>query len=83
VNIRISRSAGKALKRSNKRKLLTQKILEMAKNPDALAANVIRLQGRSDFRLRVQDWRIVFRIEDGILHIDEIEPRGSIYEDKS
>ena len=67
--------------RSNKRALLTRKIRELAADPNALRANVIRLQGRADFRLRVQDWRIIFRIENETLFIVEIEPRGSAYED--
>ena len=68
--------------RSNKRVLLTRKIGELAADPTTLQANVVRLQGRSDFRLRVQDWRIIFRIENETLFIDEIGPRGSVYEDK-
>lgn len=71
------------MQRSHKRKLITQKILELANEPDLLAANIARLQGRPGYRLRVQDWRILFRIEDDILHIDEIEPRGSAYEDRT
>lgn len=83
MKIGISKAASRALQRSNKRKLIAGKILELASEPDALAANVIKLQGRPGFRLRVQDWRIIFRIEDETLHIDEIEPRGSIYEDRT
>lgn len=82
VEIVISKPAGRMLRRSNKRALLVQKIHELAANPDSLQANVIRLQGRTDYRLRVQDWRIVFRIEDGVLFVDEIEPRGSVYEER-
>jgi len=82
VQVVISSSAGRSLRRCNKRKLIARKIEELAADPAALAANVIRLKGRPGFRLRVQDWRIIFRIEDDILHIDEIEPRGSIYEDR-
>jgi len=68
--------------RSNKRKLIARKIEDLAANPDGLAANVIKLQGKPGYRLRVQDWRVVFRIEEDILLIDEIEPRGSVYEDR-
>lgn len=82
VEIVISKPAGRMLRRSNKRALLVQKVHELAANPDSLQANVIRLQGRTDYRLRVQDWRIVFRIEDGVLFVDEIEPRGSVYEER-
>ena len=83
VEIRLSRSAGRALSKSNKRLLIGTKIELLATDPLARSVNVTRLQGRSDFRLRVQDWRVVFRIEGDILYIDEIEPRGSIYEDRS
>ncbi len=69
----------KSLLRSDKRDLLRQKIDELAKEPLALSANVKKLQGRPEYRLRVQDWRIIFRIEDDILWIDDVAPRGSIY----
>ncbi|TWD09669.1 mRNA interferase RelE/StbE [Sphingobium sp. AEW010] len=70
----------KALLRSNKRTLIRQKIEELAQDPDSLAANMKRLQGRPEYRLRVQDWRVIFRIEQNILWIDDIAPRGSAYE---
>ena len=69
----------RALLRSDKRSLLRRKIDELATEPLALSANVRKLQGRSEYRLRVQDWRIIFRIEGGILWIDDIGPRSSIY----
>ena len=83
MEIKLSKAAGRALLKSNKRALISRKIAELASDPATLSANVTRLQGRSDFRLRVQDWRVVFRIEGDTLYIDEIEPRGSIYEDRS
>lgn len=83
MRIVISKAASASLQRSNKRVLIAGKIKEFAANPDALAANVIRLQGKPGFRLRVQNWRILFRLVDDEMHIDEIEPRGSIYEDRS
>ena len=79
MNIRFSKSALRALTRSGKRALIRQKISELADDPQSLQANVIRLQGREEFRLRIQDWRVIFRIEDGILWIDDIGPRGSVY----
>lgn len=83
VQVQMSRSAMRALQRSNKRQLIAAKIAELAADPAALSANVIKLRGRSEHRLRVQDWRIIFRIEDDVLFVDEIEPRGSIYEDRT
>ena len=70
----------RALLRSNKRVLIRQKIDELAADPLSMTANVIRLQGRTEYRVRVQDWRIIFRIEGSILWIDDIAPRGSAYE---
>ena len=69
----------KTLIRSDKRALLRQKIDELAAEPLALAANVKKLHGRPEYRLRVQDWRIIFRIEDDVLLIDDVAPRGSVY----
>lgn len=69
----------RALLRSEKRVLLRQKINDLAAEPLALASNVKKLQGRPEYRLRVQDWRIIFRIEDETLWIDDVGPRGSVY----
>jgi mRNA interferase RelE/StbE len=78
--IRYSDEALRALRRLNKRDLVRRKIRELADNPDSLRANVKRLQGRSDSRLRVQDWRVIFRVEGNVLWIDKVLPRGSAYE---
>jgi mRNA interferase RelE/StbE len=80
MEIRFSKSAMKALVRSNKHQLIRQKVGELANDPLSLSANIKRLQSRSEYRLRVQDWRIIFRMEDGILWVDDIAPRGSAYE---
>ena len=79
MEIRFSRSAVRALLRSDKRKLIRQKIEELSIDPLSQSANVIRLQGRPEYRLRVQDCCVIFRIEDGALWIDDIGPRGSVY----
>ena len=83
VDIRFSRTAAKALLRCDKRDLIREKIAQLAVEPLALSANVKKLQGRSEYRLRVQDWRIIFRIDADILWIDDIAPRGSAYEVRS
>ncbi len=80
MDMRLSKSSMRALLRSNKRALLQQKINELADNPLSMSPNIKRLQGRVEYRLRVQDWHIIFRIEDDILWIDDIAPRGSVYE---
>lgn len=80
MEIRFSRTAARALLRSNKRVPIRQKIGELADDPLSQSTNVKRLQGRPEYRLRVQDWRVIFRIEESILWIDDIAPRGSVYE---
>ena len=83
METRFSKTATRALMRSNKRRLIREKIAELAGNPLSLSANIVKLQGRPEYRLRVQDWRIIFRIEDSVLWIDDIAPRGSAYEVKA
>ena len=75
----MSKSAAEMLVRSGKAALIRQKIEILAQDPFALSINVTRLQGRPEYRLRVQDWRVIFRVEGDILWIDDIGPRGSIY----
>jgi len=79
VEVRFSLSALRALRRSDKRDLIERKIEQLAADPESLSENVKRLQGRPHSRLRVQDWRVVFLMEDDILQLVEIGPRGSIY----
>lgn len=82
MDIRFSKTAARALLRSNKRALIRQKIDELAADPLALSANIKRLVGRPEYRLRIQDWRVLFRIEDDVLWIDDIAPRSPVYEVK-
>ena len=83
MEVRFSRTAARAILRSNKRSLFREKIAELAREPLALAANVKRLKGRPEYRLRVQDWRVIFRIEDDVLWIDDVAPRARAYEERS
>ncbi len=81
MEISYSKDARKALLKSNKRELLIQKIELFASNPDVLRNNVKQLTGREEMRLRVQDWRVLFLINDGVMIIREINPRSAAYED--
>ena len=80
MEVRYSKSARRALLRSNKRDLIHAKIEELAVDPERGNANVIRMVGQPESRLRVQDWRVIFHVEGSILWIDHIGPRGSVYE---
>lgn len=79
MEIYFSKSAARGLLRSGKRELIRRKIAELAADPLSQSSNVKKLQGRTEYRLRVQDWRVIFRIEGTILWIDEVGPRGSVY----
>ena len=83
MDVRYSKSAARGLIRSGKAGLLRSKIEQLTADPDSLAANVKKLQGRPSSRLRVQDMRIVFRIEGDVLEIEDIGPRGEIYRSRS
>jgi mRNA interferase RelE/StbE len=80
MDIRLSKTAMKSLLRSDRRLLIREKIEQLARDPLSLSANVNKLQGRPEYRLRVQNWRVIFRLEGDILWIDDIAPRGSAYE---
>ena len=81
MDIRYSKAALKALLRSHKRALIMQKIEGLAGGEFTANPNVIRLAGREEYRLRVQDWRVIFRVDGSILAIEKVGPRGTIYED--
>ncbi|HEX5258008.1 MAG TPA: type II toxin-antitoxin system RelE/ParE family toxin [Sphingomicrobium sp.] len=80
MEIRYSDEALRMLRHLNKRDLIRRKIRALARDAESVRTNVKRLQGRPESRLRVQDWRVIFRIEGSILWIDKILPRGSAYE---
>jgi mRNA interferase RelE/StbE len=80
LEIRYSDEVLRTLRRLNKRDLIRRKIQELAADPESQRANVKLLQGRPESRLRVQDWRVIFRIEGDILWIDKVLPRSSAYE---
>ncbi|MEQ1499627.1 MAG: addiction module toxin RelE [Novosphingobium sp.] len=81
MEVRYAKAALKSLLRSNKRVLIERKINELAVSPLASNSNVTKLVGRDEYRLRVQDWRVIFCIDGSILAIEQIGPRGSIYEE--
>jgi len=62
-------------------KTIRAKIGQYAANPESLANNVKRLQGRPGYRLRVGNYRVIFDRDGNVLNILEIGPRGSVYGD--
>ena len=59
---------------------IRSKVDQYAANPEALANQVKKLQGRPGYRLRVGDWRVIFDENDKVVSIEEIGSRGSIYD---
>jgi mRNA interferase RelE/StbE len=62
--------------------LLRAKIDEIATNPYAPHNNITKLVGRSGYRLRVGDWRVLYELRDEhlVMLVMKIAPRGSAYE---
>ncbi len=82
MKIEIERAAAKALARipSNVGDLIEEKIEQLAFDTASLRNNITRLVGTRESRLRVGDWRVIFRIDDDRLIVIKIAPRGSAYE---
>lgn len=75
MQINYSKQAAKFFSKQDK---TTQKRLINAINklPNG---DVRKLQGRTGYRLRVGDFRIIFDINGNILYIEKIDNRGQIY----
>lgn len=64
---------------TNTAKLIRNKISQYASDPASLAVNVVKLQGRRGYRLRVGGWRVIFDDDGVVLAVLKIAPRGSVY----
>lgn len=58
---------------------IRSKIEQYATDPPSLAGNVLKLQGREGYRLRVGDYRVIFDDDGNVLDILGVGPRGSVY----
>lgn len=72
-------AATKALRKmpANSALRIVAKIEAYAADPSSQANNVKALRGREGIRLRVGDWRVIM-IDDVVLDVLEVGPRGSI-----
>ena len=63
------------------RQLVLRKIEAVAGDPHGAHNNVTRMVGRSEFRLRVHDWRAIYRVQDDrvVLLVIKIGTRGQVY----
>jgi mRNA interferase RelE/StbE len=60
--------------------LVRSKIEQHAREPESLSANVVKLQGREGYRLRVGDWRVIFSEDKVVLTVLQVGPRGGVYD---
>jgi len=55
---------------------LIARIEDVAADPTRFRADVIKLRGREDYRLRVGGWRVLFEFRGDTLFVLKIGPRG-------
>lgn len=81
-SVAYKKAALRALARmpANMSALVRSKIEQYAREPESLSANVVRLQGREGYRLRVGDFRVIFTEDRVVLTILHIGPRGGVYD---
>jgi mRNA interferase RelE/StbE len=84
-SIEFTKQAIKALERMPRNVAVTikSKISHVAAAPNDAHNNVTRLQGRPEFRLRVGDWRVIYRLVDErlVLLVIKIGGRGDVYDE--
>jgi mRNA interferase RelE/StbE len=74
-------TAATALRRhANRARAIREKVEQLAADPASLVNNVKALMGVEAKRLRVGDFRVLFRETDTEILILDIGPRGSVYE---
>jgi mRNA interferase RelE/StbE len=82
-SIEFTRDAAKAMAKLPRdlQALMLEKIEAVAAAPYEQHNNVKRLQGRPEFRLRVHDWRVIYRVQDDrvVLLVIKIASRGEVY----
>jgi mRNA interferase RelE/StbE len=65
----------------NTARLIREKLDQLAQEPYARNPNLTKLQGRSGYRLRIGDWRVIYELEDDrlVILVLKIAPRGEVY----
>jgi mRNA interferase RelE/StbE len=60
---------------------IREKIEQVAEDPFASIPNAKKLQGRSGYRLRIGDWRVIYEInaDEIVIIVFKIAPRGEVY----
>jgi mRNA interferase RelE/StbE len=81
--ISYSKEAEKTLQRipRNIAKLIHEKLKVIAASPYADHPNATKLQGREGYRLRVGDWRVIYKIKNErlVIIVMKVASRGEVY----
>jgi mRNA interferase RelE/StbE len=66
---------------ANWQKRIVAKIKDVAADPYAPNNNLTKLQGRDGYRLRIGDWRVIYKLDDDrlVMLVVEVGSRGGIY----
>ena len=81
MNIRITEQAAKELRKIGPDAArIVSKIEHYAADPGSLANNVKALRGRSGYRLRVGNFRVLFTVANDTMTVTAIRPRGRAYD---
>jgi mRNA interferase RelE/StbE len=82
-DIKYSKEATKSMLRMprNMAKIIRGKLEMIAANPYTDHPNARKLQGREGYRLRVGDWRVIYKIqsEQLIIIVLKVASRGEVY----
>jgi mRNA interferase RelE/StbE len=80
-SVSLSRQAARSLRRieAKQRETIRGRIELLARDPRDPRLDVKRLVGRSGFRLRVGDWRVLYEVDDAvrIIAVEDVLQRGS------
>jgi len=65
----------------NTARLIREKVEQVARDPLSSIPNAKKLQGRSGYRIRVGDWRVIYEINTDkiVIIVLKIAPRGEVY----
>ena len=60
---------------------ITEQIVLLGKDPDNSCLDIKKMQGTSQYRLRVGQWRVIFDRDDNIkiISVEKIGARGDVY----
>ncbi|MFL0695107.1 MAG: type II toxin-antitoxin system RelE/ParE family toxin [Agrobacterium tumefaciens] len=77
-----SRDAIRTLNRipANEARRIRAKVQQYADNPSSLANNVKKLRDSRYHRLRIGDWRVIFREDGTVVDVVRVAARGEAYE---